>query len=62
MRTHPPGAVDRVLPGLFRGYIDRFALDDNAHDLSLEVWLSICVNADKLARDPAKPGRPDGEA
>ena len=59
--AHPPGAVDRVLPGLFRGYIDRFAPDDNAYDLSLEVWLSICVNADKLAHEPAKPGRPDGE-
>ncbi len=47
---HTPGTVDRVMPGLLRGYIDRFAPYENAHDLSLEVWLSICVNAFLLNR------------
>ncbi|HEX5325846.1 MAG TPA: hypothetical protein VFW75_04185 [Acetobacteraceae bacterium] len=47
--AHPAGAVDRVMPGLLRGYIDRFAPYENAHDLSLDTWLSICLNAHRLA-------------
>ena len=47
---HPAGAVDRLVPGLLRGYIDRFAPYEDAHDLSLATWLSICVNGSKLAR------------
>jgi hypothetical protein len=42
---HPPGSVQWVMPGLIKAYIDRFAPNENAHDLSLEVWLEICVNA-----------------
>jgi hypothetical protein len=45
---HPPGGVDRILPGLLRGYIDRFAPGENAHDFSLGPWLSICINAAEL--------------
>ena len=45
---HPAGCVDQILPGLLRGYVDRFAPYENAHDLSLEPWLSVCVNAAKL--------------
>jgi hypothetical protein len=48
--NHTPGTVDRVMPRLLRGYIDRFAPYENAHDLSLEVWLSICVNAFLLSQ------------
>jgi len=42
---HSPGTAELVVPGLIKGYIDRFAPNENAHDLSLEVWLEICVNA-----------------
>ena len=45
---HPPGSAQWVMPGLIKGYIDRFAPNENAHDLSLEVWLEICVNALRL--------------
>jgi hypothetical protein len=45
---HPPGSVERVLPGLLRGYVDRFAPPENAPDLSLEVWLEICRNTCRL--------------
>ena len=43
--THPPGAVERLLPGLLRGNIDRFASSNEAVDLSLEIWLEICVKS-----------------
>jgi hypothetical protein len=47
---NPPGSVASVGPGLLRGFIDRFAPGENAHDLSLRVWLSVCANAYVLAQ------------
>jgi hypothetical protein len=47
---HPPGTVHWVMPGLLKGYIDRFAPNENAHDLSLEVWCELCANAYLLWR------------
>lgn len=47
---HPPGTAEQVMPGLIKGYIDRFAPNENAHDLSLEVWLEICANAYALTQ------------
>lgn len=44
-RDRPTGAVEVVMPGLLKGYIDRFAPEDNAHDLSFDGWLRICANA-----------------
>lgn len=46
----PAGTVEVVMPGLLKGYIDRFAPDDNAHDLSFDGWLRICANACVLDR------------
>jgi hypothetical protein len=43
--AHPPGTVELLLPGLLRGYIERFAPNDNAHDLSLETWTAVCEAA-----------------
>jgi hypothetical protein len=69
-RDHPPGAVEVVVPGLLKGFIDRFAPDDDAHDLSFDGWLKVCANAYVLSRlerslraadrpDPASvPGQP----
>jgi len=42
---HPPGTAEWVMPGLIKGYVDRFAPNENAHDLSLDVWLELCANA-----------------
>lgn len=42
---HPPGSVVRVAPGLLKGHMDRFAPGDNAHDLSLDCWITLCRNA-----------------
>jgi hypothetical protein len=42
---HPPGTVEKVAARLLQGYIDRFAPAENAYDLSLEVWLQLCINA-----------------
>jgi hypothetical protein len=67
-RDRPAGTVEVVMPGLLKGYIDRFAPDDNAHDFSFDGWLRVCANACVLARlqrpevaDPASPGGEDDQ-
>jgi hypothetical protein len=40
--AHPSGTLEVLLPGLLRGYLDRFAPHENAHDLSLRAWTSVC--------------------
>src|SRR6185437_10677585 len=47
--NRPPGAVEVLRPGLLKGYIDRFAPAENAHDLSFAGWLKVCANAVVLA-------------
>jgi hypothetical protein len=42
---HPSGTVDRLLPGLLRGYVDRFAPYDNAPAVSLPAWTAVCEKA-----------------
>jgi len=44
------GTVEVAGPGLLKGYIDRFAPDENALDLSFEGWMELCANAFVLAR------------
>jgi hypothetical protein len=56
--THEAGAVEQILPGLLKGYVDRFAPYENAHDLSFEVWLSMCANAWLLAQGAANAQGP----
>jgi hypothetical protein len=48
-RGRPVGTVEVMMPGLLKGYIDRFAPDENAPDLSFDGWLRVCVNAWMLA-------------
>lgn len=48
--AHPPGSVERVSPALLKGYMDRFAPGENAHDLSLDCWISVCCEAVALHR------------
>jgi len=43
--AHPPGTMEVLLPGLLRGYIDRFAPAEDAYDLSVPVWTSVCEAA-----------------
>lgn len=50
-RTHPAGTVEMLGDGLIKGYIDRFAPGDNAHDLSLDCWIALCRKAISLARE-----------
>jgi hypothetical protein len=47
---HAPGTVEWVAPHLLKGYIDRFAPGENAHDLSLDCWIAICHEASLLHR------------
>ena len=49
-RGRPSGTVEVVMPGLLKGYIDRFAPEANAHDFSFDAWLRVCANAYVLAR------------
>jgi hypothetical protein len=43
--AHKAGTVQMLLPGLLRGYIDRFAPSENAHELSIDSWTSVCKAA-----------------
>ena len=43
--THPSGMVEVLLPGLLRGYVDRFAPYSNAPDISLPAWTDLCEAA-----------------
>lgn len=47
---HSAGTVEMISEGLFKGYIDRFAPGDNAHDLSIDCWIELCRNALALVR------------
>jgi hypothetical protein len=47
---HPSGTVEVLMNGLLKGYIDRFAPGDNAHDFSFDAWMTLCVNAFLLNR------------
>jgi hypothetical protein len=49
-RDRPPGTVEVMMPGLLKGYIDRFATEDNAHDFSFDGWMRVCANSLVLAR------------
>ena len=43
--AHPAGIVEALGGGLLKGYIDRFAPGENAHDLSLDCWVELCRGA-----------------
>jgi Flp pilus assembly protein TadD len=47
-RDHPAGSAEWAGPGLIRGYIDRFAPSENAHDLSFDCWVNLCREAWRL--------------
>ena len=47
---HASGSVEQVIPGLLKGFVERFAPPENAHDLLLDAWLEVCVNAYRLSR------------
>jgi len=46
--SNPPGRVARMAPGLLKGFMDRFAPAENAHDLSLDCWVAVCHAALRL--------------
>jgi Sulfotransferase family len=46
-----PGTVEWAGEGLLKGYMDRFAPGDDAHDLSLDCWVAVCREAYRLWRD-----------
>jgi len=46
--AHPPGTVEWAGPDLLKGYIDRFAPGDDAHEFSLAGWVAICREAHRL--------------
>jgi hypothetical protein len=45
-----PGVVEPIAPGLFHGTTDRFAPSSAAHDLTLDLWLLLCVEADRMRK------------
>jgi hypothetical protein len=46
----PSGTVEVLMNGLLKGYVDRFAPNDNAHDFSFDAWVRLCVHAFLLNR------------
>jgi len=46
--SHPNGTVDWVSEGLMKGFIDRFAPGDNAHDFATDSWVALCRAAQAL--------------
>lgn len=54
------GTVEVVMPGLSKGYIDRFAPGDHAHDLCFGLWLRVGANACVLTRLQEQLAKGDG--
>ena len=52
---HPAGTVELLENSLLKGYIDRFAPGDNAHDLSIDCWITLCRNAYALSLEAKQP-------
>ena len=52
---HPPGSAEWVGPGLLKGYMDRFAPGEDAHDISLECWVELCQRAVAAVDAAEKP-------
>lgn len=51
--AHPPGQVERLGPGLLKGYLGWFApLGIDVHTIDAESWLVVCRNAWRLVRHP----------
>ncbi len=48
-QAHPAGTAEVLLPGLIRGYVDRFAPNENASDFSYSAWQSMCEAAWRMA-------------
>jgi hypothetical protein len=47
---HAPGEVELLMPGLMRGYIERFASDTDVEAVDLAGWLRVLANATLLKR------------
>jgi hypothetical protein len=45
---HPAGTAEWIEPGLIKGFVDRFAPGENAHDLSIDCWVAMCRAAYRL--------------
>jgi hypothetical protein len=45
-----PKCAGMAGPNLLKGCIDRFAPGNDAHDLSLDCWVAICREAERLWR------------
>ncbi len=46
---HASGSVETVLPGLLKGFIERFAPHEDIDDVLVDDWLAVCANAHILA-------------
>jgi hypothetical protein len=60
---HKAGSVERLEPGVIKGYVSRFAPDDGVTDIDFASWWSVCWRADELlhagrvAPEPEPEGR-----
>ncbi|GAN79607.1 glycosyltransferase family 4 protein [Acidocella aminolytica] len=49
--SNQPGTVEKVVPGLVKGFIDRFAPIDQSDNPSLSCWESILQSASKVFQE-----------
>ncbi|MEA2727866.1 MAG: hypothetical protein QOF70_2341 [Acetobacteraceae bacterium] len=60
---HQAGSVERLEPGLIKGYVSRFAPYDGVTDIDFASWWSVCwradelLHADRVAPEPEPEGR-----
>jgi hypothetical protein len=53
--AHAPGAVMSVEPGLYRGYLTRYASRDGICAVAVDEWVAICGQAHALWTQPDVP-------
>lgn len=58
-RTHPPGAVEALGGGFFKGHVDKFAPAGRARCGSLDIWMNICRETQRLIDSSADMSSPE---
>jgi hypothetical protein len=53
-QTHPPGAVEALGGGFFKGYVDQFTPFGRAAFGSFDIWMNICRETQKILESPTE--------
>ncbi|MEA2769827.1 MAG: hypothetical protein QOD93_2789, partial [Acetobacteraceae bacterium] len=58
---HKAGSVERLEPGVIKGYVSRFAPYDGVTDIDFASWWSVCWRADELLHADRVAPEPEPE-